>query len=237
MLTNGALERDLLERADAFVAVGLDEEWSFLPRPWTYTQPTIRLSARQLESALQRSDWEAAEVKQSAEAQRQRMRVACEGDGILPYRVVEVAAEVYAGARATVDAGAHMFPVMSLWPAEEPCGVLISNGLSTMGFALPAAIGAALLDSARPVVTFTGDGGILMCLGELGTAARAESLRLRIVVFDDGELSLIKVKQVRRGYLDGRRDDGGNRLGFGGRGSGSDGATGRDRRGIARLPA
>lgn len=198
VLTNGALERDLLERADAFVAVGLDEV-ELLPRPWTYTQPTIRLSARQLESALQRSDWEAAEVKQSAEAQRQRMRVACEGDGILPYRVVEVAAEVYAGARATVDAGAHMFPVMSLWPAEEPCGVLISNGLSTMGFALPAAIGAALLDSARPVVTFTGDGGILMCLGELSTAAR-ESLRLRIVVFDDGELSLIKVKQVQRGY-------------------------------------
>jgi acetolactate synthase-1/2/3 large subunit len=103
------------------------------------------------------------------------------------------------GTRVTVDAGAHMFPVMSFWPAEEPCGVLISNGLATMGFGLPAAIGAALLDPGRPVVAFTGDGGLLMCLGELRTAAR-EALPLRIVVFDDGVLSLIKIKQIQRGY-------------------------------------
>jgi acetolactate synthase-1/2/3 large subunit len=68
-----------------------------------------------------------------------------------------------------------------------------------MGFGLPSAIGAALLDRPRPVVTFTGDGGILMCLGELSTARR-EALPLRVIVFDDGELSLIKVKQVQRGY-------------------------------------
>ena len=92
-----------------------------------------------------------------------------------------------------------MFPVMSFWPACEPSGVLISNGLSTMGFALPAAIGAALLDRSRPTVTFTGDGGLMMCLGELRTAAR-ENLPLRIIVFDDGELSLIRIKQVQRGY-------------------------------------
>ncbi len=63
--------------------------------------------------------------------------------------MVELVAEAYPGARATVDAGAHMFPVMSLWPAEEPSGVLISNGLATMGFGLPAAIGAALLDRSQ----------------------------------------------------------------------------------------
>jgi acetolactate synthase-1/2/3 large subunit len=92
-----------------------------------------------------------------------------------------------------------MLPIMSLWPADEPCGVLVSNGLATMGFAVPAAIGAALLDTSRPTLAFTGDGGLLMCLGELRTAAR-ENLPLRIIVFDDGELSLIKIKQLRRGY-------------------------------------
>jgi len=92
-----------------------------------------------------------------------------------------------------------MLPVLSLWPAQEPRGLLISNGLSTMGFGLPAAIGAGLLDRPRPVVAFTGDGGLLMCTGELRTAAR-EGLPVRIMVFDDGELSLIKVKQVARGY-------------------------------------
>lgn len=198
ILTNGALERAILERADAFVAVGLDEV-ELLPKPWTWPQPMIRVEPAQLEQALRPAQWDPAEIRHLAEVQRDRMRVECDGPGIAPHRVVELTAEVYAGARITVDAGAHMFPVMSLWPAEWRCGVLISNGLSTMGFGLPAGIGAALLDRPRPVVTFTGDGGILMCLGELRTAAR-ESLPLRVIVFDDGELSLIKVKQVQRGY-------------------------------------
>ncbi|MEK7278639.1 MAG: thiamine pyrophosphate-dependent enzyme, partial [Chloroflexota bacterium] len=54
-------------------------------------------------------------------------------------------------------------------------------------------------DPVQPVAAFTGDGGLLMCLGELRTAAR-ENVRLLVVVFDDGNLSLIKIKQVQRGY-------------------------------------
>lgn len=192
VLTNGALERAVLGRADAFLTVGLDPV-ELLPRPWTYPQPMIAVDP----AAVQlQSEWNEEEVAELAAAQRGRMRV---GGETAPHRVVELVAEVYEGARATVDAGAHMFPVMSHWPASEPMGVLISNGLSTMGFALPAAIGAALLDSSRRVVAFTGDGGLLMCLAELRTAAR-ERLPLRIIVFDDGELSLIRIKQLQRGY-------------------------------------
>jgi acetolactate synthase-1/2/3 large subunit len=198
VLTNGALERDILARADAFVAVGLDEV-ELLPKPWSYPQPMVHVPESQLEAVLGSSEWDPAEARELAESQRRRMQVACAGEGIAPYRVVEITADVYAGARVTVDAGAHMFPVMSLWPAEEPRSVLISNGLSTMGFALPTAVGAALLNRSRPVVTFTGDAGILMCVAELSTAAR-ERLPLRVIVFGDGELSLIKVKQVQRGY-------------------------------------
>ena len=80
--------------------------------------------------------------------------------------------------------------------------MLISNGLSTMGFALPAAIGAALLDRDRPVVALTGDGGLLMCVGELLTAAR-ESLRIIVIVFSDASLSLIEIKQ--QASVSGRR--------------------------------
>jgi acetolactate synthase-1/2/3 large subunit len=128
------------------------------------------------------------------------MRPPGDGGALLPHEAVEIVVEFYDGARATVDAGAHMFPVMSLWLAREPSGVLISNGLSTMGFALPAAIGAALLDRSRPVVAFTGDGGLLMCLGELQTAVR-EEVPIRIVVLDDRALSLIRIKQLHRGYV------------------------------------
>ena len=61
-----------------------------------------------------------------------------------------------------------MFPATMLWPVGEPNGLLISNGLSTMGFALPAAIGAALRRIVHVrVVALTGDGGLLMCAAEL----------------------------------------------------------------------
>jgi len=102
-------------------------------------------------------------------------------------------------ARVTVDAGAHMLPATMLWPVSAPNQMLISNGLSTMGFALPAAIGAALLERERPVVALTGDGGLLMCVGELLTAVR-EQLPIVTVVFNDESLSLIDVKQRQRQY-------------------------------------
>lgn len=216
VFTNGTLERQILDRADLFLTVGLDPV-ELLPRPWTFPQPVIAInqwpmSQRQVPVAaelpggvglllnrLSRSEWTEEEVAALAELQRERTRPYGEPGELLPHRVVELTAEAYPGARAAVDAGAHMFPVMSLWPAEEPCGVLISNGLSTMGFGLPAAIGAALLDRSRPVIAFTGDGGLLMCTAELRTAAR-EGLPLRIVLFADGALSLIRIKQLQRGY-------------------------------------
>jgi acetolactate synthase-1/2/3 large subunit len=101
--------------------------------------------------------------------------------------------------QVTVDAGAHMFPITVLWPVRRPRQMLISNGLSTMGFALPAAIGAALLDRARRVIALTGDGGLLMCLAELATAAR-ERLKVTVIVFNDRSLSLIRIKQEKLGY-------------------------------------
>jgi acetolactate synthase-1/2/3 large subunit len=66
-----------------------------------------------------------------------------------------------------------------------------------MGFALPAAIGAALVDPERRIVALTGDGGLLICLGELLTAVR-ENLRVITVVFSDASLSLIEIKQQQR---------------------------------------
>jgi acetolactate synthase-1/2/3 large subunit len=223
VVTNGALERDVLTRADLFIGVGFDPV-ELIARPWTYPQPIVSLTSWRMDQRVapfidevvgdlcallgdiggmlaSSIEWTETEVRRFTAAQRDRMRPAPNGDreGLLPHRVVDLCVERYRGARITVDAGAHMFPVMSLWPAREPGDVLISNGLSTMGFALPAGIGAALLDRSRPTVVFTGDGGLLMCLGELRTAAR-ERLPLRIIVFDDRDLSLISVKQRQRGY-------------------------------------
>jgi acetolactate synthase-1/2/3 large subunit len=66
-----------------------------------------------------------------------------------------------------------------------------------MGYALPAAIAAALHERDRPAIAFTGDGGLMMCLGELATAVE-ERLRAIVIVFNDGALSLIDIKQQSR---------------------------------------
>ena len=66
-----------------------------------------------------------------------------------------------------------------------------------MGFALPAAIASALHEPDRPVIAFTGDGGLLMCLSELSTASRL-GCHITVVVFNDAALSLIDIKQQAR---------------------------------------
>ena len=125
---------------------------------------------------------------------------------------------------ATVDAGAHMLAVMPLWEVDEPGRLLISSGLATMGFALPAAIAAALCAPRQPVVAFTGDGGLGMTLAEIETAVRLR-LPIVVIVFNDATLSLIKIKQrpagqggaERRGLRPGVVRRGGHRDGGGGR--------------------
>ena len=70
----------------------------------------------------------------------------------------------------------------------------MTNGWSSMGFGIPAALSAQLMMPGSTVVCLTGDGGFLMMAGELVTASRY-NLPIIIVVFSDGELNLIKIKQ------------------------------------------
>jgi acetolactate synthase-1/2/3 large subunit len=121
-------------------------------------------------------------------------------NGIAPQEVVaRTRAHAPAGTIATVDAGAHMLAAMPLWDTEDVDEVLISSGLATMGFALPAAIAAALARPDRRTVCFVGDGGLGMALAELETVARL-GLPITVVVFNDSALSLIAVKQKPDGH-------------------------------------
>ncbi len=108
--------------------------------------------------------------------------------------VQDIAADNY---RVSVDSGAHMFSAMGLWKAKRPHDVLKSNGLSTMGFAVPAAIASSLEESNRPVIAFTGDAGLMMCLSELSTAVRL-GCNITVIVLNDAALSLIDIKQQRQ---------------------------------------
>jgi acetolactate synthase I/II/III large subunit len=97
------------------------------------------------------------------------------------------------------DVGAHTHQIASQWRTHAPGSFLITNGWSSMGFGLPAAIAAKLARPDRPVVCLIGDGCFQMTCGEVAVARR-EGLALPIVVLDDRWLALIKVKQQRRNY-------------------------------------
>ena len=99
----------------------------------------------------------------------------------------------------TVDTGAHKLLAGQVWPSYEPQSYIVSHGLSTMGFALPAAVAVKLEHPSRPVVALTGDGGLAMVLSELETAARLH-LPLVIVVLTDRSLHLIRIHQERKGF-------------------------------------
>jgi acetolactate synthase I/II/III large subunit len=95
------------------------------------------------------------------------------------------------------DVGAHTHQIASQWTAHAPKTFLITNGWSSMGFGLPAAIAAKLARPDLPVVCLIGDGCFQMTCGEVATAKRL-GVTLPIVVLDDKWLALIKVKQIRR---------------------------------------
>jgi len=92
-----------------------------------------------------------------------------------------------------VDTGALKMWMARLYPTYVANTCLISNGLATMGFALPGAIGAKLAHPERKVLAVTGDGGFLMNSQELETAVR-EKIPFVVLVWEDGAYGLIKWK-------------------------------------------
>ena len=216
--TGATSDSRCLEKADLLILFGLDPI-ELLPGPWRFEGPVLALAAHDghaypaapaavltgdldraaaaLIEGTEPAGWPALEIA----ALRSRLRAGLAMTGASGRTAEDVVTAVRgaapAGARITVDSGAHMFAAMGLWQADEPNDVLKSNGLSTMGFALPAAIAAALEEPERPVIAMTGDGGLHMCLAELATAARL-GCRIVVVVFNDSRLSLIDIKQQRQ---------------------------------------
>ena len=92
-----------------------------------------------------------------------------------------------------VDTGAVKMWMARLYPTYAANTCLISNGLATMGFALPGAIAAKLARPERKVLAVTGDGGFLMNSQELETAVR-EKTPFVVLVWEDGAYGLIKWK-------------------------------------------
>jgi acetolactate synthase-1/2/3 large subunit len=99
----------------------------------------------------------------------------------------------------TCDVGAHLHLIGQAWKTYSPENQLMSNGCSSMGFGIPAAISAKLSLPERTVACITGDGGFLMMAGELATAMRLGT-KVIFVLLSDSHLSLITIKQEKKNH-------------------------------------
>jgi acetolactate synthase-1/2/3 large subunit len=101
----------------------------------------------------------------------------------------------------TTDVGQHQMWVAQSYPFAHPRTFLTSGGLGTMGFGLPAAIGAALANPDKRVICFSGDGSIQMNLQELATLAEL-NLNVTVIIFNNRHLGL--VRQIQQLYFNKR---------------------------------
>jgi acetolactate synthase-1/2/3 large subunit len=104
----------------------------------------------------------------------------------------------------TTDVGNHQMWAAKRLRFDAPRRWLTSGGLGTMGFGLPAAIGAQVARPDATVVCVSGDGSLLMNMQELVTA-RAERLPIKVLLINDGALGMVRQQQDL--FWDGRRQD------------------------------
>jgi acetolactate synthase-1/2/3 large subunit len=218
-IIGGLIERDLVAKADLIITIGLDAV-ELQPKGWPYPTKVLSLASTPSLDGLVAS---AEEVVGNlghvmtaltsllpagtgwgfAAAAKFRAQVHDALDtpakGLSPQRAVELARAILPrDTIATCDAGASRLLVVQKWQSYGPREFLTSNGLGSMGYAIPGALAARIAHPTRPVVAFTGDGGFLMAVAELQTAVR-EKLPIIILVFDDGEIGLIRTKQSIKG--------------------------------------
>ncbi len=216
-----ALMWEFLKGCDLLLAVGFDAVE--LIKPWQLSVPTVHIDAvpntdqvypaeaelvgdiAAILDALAvdwkgEAKWQAADVRRHREALRAAYYEGRVKGRLNPTDVVDAVREALPRESiATSDVGSHKLLVGQGWTAYEPRSVLMTNGLSSMGYSLPAAIVAKLLFPERPVACFVGDGGLSMVQGELRLASSL-GLDPLVVVFCDNSLNRIELKQSNRDY-------------------------------------
>lgn len=121
--------------------------------------------------------------------------IAQNGDPLSHYGLINaVAACVDDEAIITTDVGQHQMWTAQAYPLNRPRQWLTSGGLGTMGFGLPAAIGAALANPHRKVICFSGDGSLMMNIQEMATAAENQ-LDVKIILMNNQALGLVHQQQ------------------------------------------
>lgn len=93
------------------------------------------------------------------------------------------------------DVGVHKLWIAKIYNTYTPNTCIVPNGFCSMGFALPAAIAAQLVDPSHKIVVMCGDGGFLMNVQEIETAVRLR-LPIIVIVWCDYDYGMISLKQI-----------------------------------------
>ncbi len=214
---------EVLAEADLVLGIGFDVVELVLPwdqtqaknliwmAPWANVDPVLPAIAELVGSMrhamLQLTDsggtvdfgWGAERVRQF-KAKQAQIELASPAPGRMrPQDVLQaVKSAVPHDTLVTTDVGSHKILASLEWPAHVPNSFFLSNGLSCMGYGVPAAIAASLAHKRQPVVAFTGDGGFAMISGELNLINELGTPVI-IVIMNDEALDLIRSAQNRAG--------------------------------------
>lgn len=211
---------EVIESSDLILAIGYDVVE--LDKQWTYNHiPTVHIDIepnidqfypsycdlygdiKQILKAIETEvptarKWDLEEIKQYKECLDKLITKS--SDRMTPHEVVKITRRLMPkDTIMTCDVGAHKMMVGQMWKSYKPKEFFMSNGLSSMGFGFPTALGAKLVYPNRPVVAIIGDGGFGMTMAEIETAVR-ENLLVVLIVMDDETLSLIRMNQEKKKF-------------------------------------
>lgn len=212
---------ELVDEADCIVAVGFDvvelvKKWEQAApliwiAPWANEDPVLPAQVElvgPMTPVLQQladSDfataptWGASRVSAFRNKLAQRTLPEPAAGRLLPQQVLATLRDqLPRDTLLAVDVGSHKIHSSLEWPTYTPNRFLVSNGLSSMGFALPSAIGASFALGGQPTVCLTGDAGMAMVMGELGVLSQWQ-LPVIVIVLNDSAIDLIRSHQVRAG--------------------------------------
>lgn len=144
--------------------------------------------------SVQRGDWLSA-FKQKWEIELERVILKSTKPKNGPIKMGEVVgkvSELTEGRSIVVsDVGQHQMMTARYYNFQDPDSFITSGGLGTMGFGLPAAIGAKVASPEKQVILFVGDGGFQMTIQELATISQ-ENLSVKVVILNNGFLGMVR---------------------------------------------
>ena len=120
-----------------------------------------------------------------------------ERESVSPFHVIEELHSLTKGdCIVATDVGQHQMWIAQTFPFERPRSLLTSGGLGTMGYGLPAGIGAKFAAPDRNVVVVSGDGSIQMNIQELGTAVQY-NVDIKVIILNNYYLGMVRQWQEK----------------------------------------